>query len=305
MSSESWSQYWLQGHKTSFGKSFADTYEGVIKFEWQKLFKQLPAKATVLDLCTGNASLIRVAQQSVDNFYDLNFTGIDYAKICVEEDLLKQPNVKLLFDENIEKLPFDSAQFSVVISNYGIEYSCLDKSIQEAARVLKKGGKMEFVCHHTDSIIIQNSNKERLMLNELFKPSGAMDCLENLVCALSDKNIKQNNDNAETWRTQLNENLGLLAEKYGVIFYNGDFLSFLKFIMAPKREDKLKAMDSFKKEMSEYKTRLNEMVDAALTPSKLEIIHSTLSVNGVTITSEAPIVNEEGCVAYKIVGIKQ
>lgn len=52
-----WSNYWQQGHITSFGQSFSGNYTGVLKEVWQDIIVNLPDNFAVLDLATGNGAI--------------------------------------------------------------------------------------------------------------------------------------------------------------------------------------------------------------------------------------------------------
>ena len=84
-SSQHWTQYWEQGSTTSFGDTFKDGYDGVLEAEWREVFTALKPKDCVLDLCTGNASLIRMADKLLSHFNEINFTGVDYADVVKDD----------------------------------------------------------------------------------------------------------------------------------------------------------------------------------------------------------------------------
>jgi len=303
--SKPWSQYWSQGHKTSFGNTFNDCYEGIIKSEWRKVFMNMKPEDSVLDLCTGNASLIRLAKQESVCFSAISFTGVDYADVVVDQQFLNLANVKLLFNQNIEQLSFRDNTFDFVISNFGIEYSCLTKSLSEAARVLKDGGRIDFFCHHIESKIIQSSQTELLMLTDIYKNNGAIGCLKKLITSLEKKVGSTSADDSEHWRLKLNECLALLVDKFGATFHQGDFITFLKFVLKPTTKEKMNIFKIFNEEMIDYKMRLNEMVNAAITLSKIEDIMLTLTSLGFIDIVQAPILSEGECIAYKIEAIKK
>ena len=252
LTSNSWSQYWLEGHKTSFGESFIDCYDGIIKTEWDKVFKQLQSTMSVLDLCTGNASLLRLAKQSMSNFDQVLFTGVDYADIKIDDCFSTLENVKLQFNVNIEKLPFEAKSFDYVISNFGVEYSSLSESLKEVGRVLKVGGVIQFICHHTESNLIKSSQKELEFLNEIHTDNGAVFCLEKLVLALDEENKCSDALNSEYWRLALNKSLQKVADRHSLTLQQSDFLSFLKYILKPSVKEKLNMLDRFKKDMLSY-----------------------------------------------------
>ena len=137
-----WSQYWQQGNKTSFGDKHEHGYEGVLKKEWDSIFSKLKPGSSVIDLCTGNLSLIRMASQFDNSFAEINFTGVDYANIVTDDFVHNNDNVVFLTGVNIEKMDCEDKSFDHVISNFGIEYSNVERSIIEIARILKKNGSL-------------------------------------------------------------------------------------------------------------------------------------------------------------------
>ena len=260
---ESWSQYWAQGHKTSFGNSFSGCYEGKLKDKWLEILTGVTPQSEVLDLCTGNASIIRLAQQSITNFSEITYTGVDYADIAIENDVLSMKNINLLFKVDVTDLPLPANYYDLVTSNFGIEYSDFNKSLLEASRVLKPKGKFEFICHHIDSQLIKSSIKELELLNMIFEQSGAIDCLEGLIVELKRLDDGITDNEAELWRSRVNESLALLAEKFNSNFYSCDFLAFLKHVLKPTIKEKQQEFNFFKLELSGYRTRLHKMVEAA------------------------------------------
>jgi len=295
---EYWSQYWSQGHQTSFGACFPAGYEGIIRSHWQNIFSHIVDNSTVLDLCTGNASLIRLAKEGMNNFSSSHFTGVDYARVNIKDGFEKLSNVKLFFDTNIENLPLTSGSFDLIVSNFGIEYSNLATSIVEVSRLLKSSGRVEFICHYHQSIIVIPNNKELAMLNVMLNTDNAMDCLGNLINCITDKSL------AEKWRNKLNSRLSEINAVYFNELQQNDFLKFLKFVLNPNLQDKFKQFILFKEEMLGHQARLNTLSQAALSEDKLRKLSNSFSENGLILTQQDKIVNEEGIVAYKLTAIK-
>ena len=231
---EYWSQYWEQGHQTSFGNFFKAGYQGIIKSHWEKIFKSVVNASSVLDLCTGNASLLRLAEGVMNDFSSHSFTGVDYAKISVNDSFEELANVTLLFDTNIEYLPLPDESYDLIISNFGLEYSIFNQSLIEVSRLLKPEGRVEFICHHHDSIIVQANNKELAMLNVILSPGNALDCLFGLLESLASDKL-----DAESWRHKLNTQLTELNNTFVNEFQPSEFVRFLKFVLKPNVQDKL------------------------------------------------------------------
>ncbi|TPH19159.1 class I SAM-dependent methyltransferase [Litorilituus lipolyticus] len=306
-----WSQYWSQGHKTSFGSSFKGCYEGVLKQSWLKVFSTFNDGDKVLDLCTGNGSLPRLAYESMSNFSEINFSGVDYATVDSDDTFLKLSNVDFKFDCNIEELPFDSLQFDYVISNYGIEYSNLEKSLTEVSRVLKPLGKATFVCHVNSSRIFLENANELTLLTYLLKSDGLINCLDSLVTALDEKAVTQDTAaineismSAEQYRNELNKQLSDALDEFGIDFHQSDFVSFLKFLLNKNTENKKDKLALYKQEAVSHQVRLKALCKAALNyealPKTIDLFNSV----GLEIHNHEMISDESGIVAIQIWALK-
>ena len=294
-----WSQYWEQGHQTSFGTFFKTGYQGVIKSHWEQVFKSLTKTSSVLDLCTGNASLLRLASGVMSDFSSHYFTGVDYAKVSLNDSFEQLANVTLLFDTNIESLPLPEKSFDLIVSNFGVEYSNFNLSLMEASRLLKPEGRVEFLCHHHKSIIVLANNKELAMLNEMISSGNALDCLFGLL-----KSLAGNKRLAEHWRHKLNAQLTDLNSVFVKEFQQSDFLKFLRFVLKPSVEDKLDKFNLFKEDVLGHRNRLNTLNQAALNKLDIENLPDIFRKSGLLLNGYNEIKNNEGVVAYKLSGKK-
>lgn len=141
--SEHWSEYWKSGHLTSFGNEFSENYTGHLRSIWERIFNRLPDNFRLLDIATGNGALPLLAQ---DHFKKSDvkgaIKGIDFANInsqpLIEHHLNKNISIELIGNVRAESLPFSDSEFDMVISQFGIEYSDIEKSFYEVNRVLVK-----------------------------------------------------------------------------------------------------------------------------------------------------------------------
>ncbi len=297
-----WTQYWAQGYKTSFGDHYENSYDGIIKEKWMDVFTSLKDFSEVLDLCTGNASIIRLARDNLTNFDKISFTGIDYADIQVKDDLSSLKNINLLFNVDVENLPTKLSRYDLVTSNFGIEYSDINRSIIEVKRVLKLGGKFNFICHHIDSLIISESKCELNLLNKIFEKSQVLDSLESLILELKFKKDENRENHSELWRNRLNEGLAILANQFPSNFYGCDFLSFLKFVLNPKIKNKQEEFLLFKKELLGYKVRLEKMIHAALTKHSTSEFFKLSSKLGFDDIRIEELTDKNGIIAFRLSG---
>ena len=308
-----WNDYWSQGHKTSFGSAFTNCYEGVIKATWLQYFKTLKSNSKVLDLCTGNASLLRIAKSCLNEDNNIHFTGVDYADINTSDGFAKLSNINLMFNVNIEQLPFEADSFDYVISNFGIEYSNLNKSLAEASRVLIIGGKLELVCHCYDSTIINSNANELAMLNLMLSEGNVLDNLKALIKALviREKNKLQASaseqdsyqaacQSAEKFRHKLNDKIAIIDNSFTKALHESEFLAFLKYLLSKQCQDKETTLRAFKNSMQAHNSRLSAMINAALSMNQLTSVSELLKENGLSLLNIKDVVNEDGKIACQI-----
>ena len=308
-----WNDYWSQGHKTSFGSAFTNCYEGVIKATWLQYFKTLKSNSKVLDLCTGNASLLRIAKSCLNEDNNIHFTGVDYADINTSDGFAKLSNINLMFNVNIEQLPFEADSFDYVISNFGIEYSNLNKSLAEASRVLIIAVSYTLVCHCYDSTIINSNANELAMLNLMLSEGNVLDNLKALIKALviREKNKLQASaseqdsyqaacQSAEKFRHKLNDKIAIIDNSFTKALHESEFLAFLKYLLSKQCQDKETTLRAFKNSMQAHNSRLSAMINAALSMNQLTSVSELLKENGLSLLNIKDVVNEDGKIACQI-----
>ena len=112
--------------------------------------------------------IVAVDQADIDPAAFVSRHGEDYAAII------------FLRDSAVEALPFPKAAFNAVISQYGIEYSDLEHSVPEAARLVASGGRVRFVVHAADGGVAEHAQiviaEADLLLDEIDLPGAAARC---------------------------------------------------------------------------------------------------------------------------------
>jgi len=295
-----WTQYWQQGHKTSFGENLQNNYQGKLRQHWLDIFASLQPSQSVLDLCTGNATLIRLAKDLANNFESIHFTGVDYAKIEIDESFSNLENIKFLDSINVESLPFNKATFELVISNFGVEYSELDLTIPEISRVLKKGGRIELICHHEQSSLITESRQCVEMLAKIHQSDGVLMTLKKLVAEL-DKELP---NDREIFRNKLNEQLTELQDVDKKSLQDSDILMFLRHLFSKNSIDKTEDLRKFEEESLGYQARLKVMTEAALSNDDLTRIRSSSLSCGIELLFVKEIFDGSELLAYHISALK-
>lgn len=158
-----WSRYWHFDRVASCldGPRLAN-YSEAVAAGWRAFFQSLPKETNVLDICTGNGAIALIAAQvSRTSGKDFDVTGVDQAdidpKTYVTKDAEDLRTIEFLPNIAAERLPFPDRSFGAIVSQYGIEYSDLSKSVAEVTRTLAPGGCARFVLHAAEGVVRANS----------------------------------------------------------------------------------------------------------------------------------------------------
>ena len=158
---DAWDRFWSYDRLSSFGTGKgAGNYGEAIAGGWRAFFASLPAGARVLDIATGNGAIAVMAVEAGDK---LKVTGADLAAVRPAAFVSKSKHalsqIRFLADTPAEALPLDDGSFDAVTSQYGIEYSDMERSVLEAARVLAPGGRLRFACHAVEGSIAADTRR--------------------------------------------------------------------------------------------------------------------------------------------------
>ena len=162
-------------------------YDERIAGGWRTFFQALPERSRILDLCTGNGAIATIAAEAGAALgKDFSVTGVDLADI----DPLKfvprygEAARTISFKGKVDcaRLPFGDAAFDAVVSQYGIEYSDLERSLAEAVRVLAPGGKMRLGTHAAEGSVVAGAQRmiadADFLTNDARLYDVAANCLE-------------------------------------------------------------------------------------------------------------------------------
>ena len=309
LSRDEWSEFWKNDTLTTFLGTFGRNYDGEIKAYWDNCFSKLPNNAKIIDLATGNGALALLAMQySKAHANDFSVTGIDFANInpnqipslSTDEKKLIE-SIEFLSNSNIEQTNLAEKSYDCAISQYGIEYSNLEKTIPELKRILKPNALFSVIVHHTDSKIIKQSRESLQQIDICCKDSN----LEALLLEII-KNFSKANSQAEFAELIQSEKLKKLRSDYNLAireiaskaeaFENKwvtDFVlsSFSKILgLAPdiSLTEKLKNIESIHTELEIYTKRTEDLLAAALNEEHFTLFEELLLTNGFKNIQTAP-----------------
>ncbi len=154
-----WQEYWTTPIPGSSGVS-AQAAAADTRPVWEDWFAGLADGTTVIDLCTGGGALPRLAQAIASSQGKrLYMTGVDYA-LTAGSGNPDLADTCIMGSVNIEAMPFSDASFDAAVSQYGIEYADHERSLRELARIVRPGGCVRLLMHHSESAITQQAQRQ-------------------------------------------------------------------------------------------------------------------------------------------------
>lgn len=183
-----WDRYWQADRIASCFDVIGCNYDEALLRDWRGFFLALDDGARVLDLCTGNGAIALVAAEiSAGDAKGLHIDAVDRAAI----DPIRYVSRKKEYLNRIafhgktsaEALPFADGTFDAATSQYGVEYTSLQKTLAEASRVLTRGGRIRLVLHAAEGHVVQRSGDEIGDCRHLALKSGLFKAAEKAIRA--------------------------------------------------------------------------------------------------------------------------
>lgn len=173
-----WSRFWATGVLHSCATSYRDNYAGPVGEFWQRAFAALVPGDSVLDIATGNGALPRLLLGTRPET-SIECDAVDLAQIAPAwldaTEPAQRRRVRLHGGVVAESLPFRDGTFSLIVSQYGIEYTDLSRSVPEMLRVLAPAGRIRIVAHHAESRPVQLAHEEIGHIDWLSSANGLLD----------------------------------------------------------------------------------------------------------------------------------
>ncbi len=284
MSSNYWSQYWQEGRLSSFGDEPNGNYQGPTKDVWLEFFANIKADDLVLDIATGNGALIALALEAGLGDEKTKFVGVDYAKLKIQNVVLTDnPSVTFYDQTRAEQLPLEESSTSLVVSQYGLEYTDIAKTVAELRRVVRPGGRFQFICHTSDSMVLKINRDILRAARIISEPGGILETARKLV-GLLDKTNNKGTPGTEKLRNKLNGLIGKQLDINERAFHSTNFPDFLSRLFGKSRPANRKDMvDQFAEENRGLIERLEDLQHAALSEQRLEALQAHLRNNHFTI----------------------
>jgi SAM-dependent methyltransferase len=175
-----WDQYWRDGRLASCGGEGGATYQVVIAEGWRRFFATVSEGSRILDVCSGNGAVARLAAEvaSTRNIR-VHIDAADAADLHPTGAGPGSGMIRYSPRTPAEHLPFADASFDVIVGQYAIEYTDLERTLAELHRVSRHRVKLRFVTHASDSIVVQGArvqlaDVQRLVQTGIFETAEAL-----------------------------------------------------------------------------------------------------------------------------------
>ena len=257
---------------------------------WREKFVELHDGARILDIAAGNGAIATIAAE-VGAEYGKHFSiaATDLAHVHAEligEDKTREARKAIEFHSGIpcEEQPFEDDAFDMVTSQFGFEYSDIDKTLVEVRRVLTPGGRFVAISHHAESMLIEAAAVEldiyRFGMDELDLIGTSkryFEALGELTGARTQ--LKRAMRNAAPQSAELNEKMNRFRKRYPEDEQARFFVGTISYIAKTARstgfEERLKAHDAIRSDFEMHRARLRDMVEAALDQEDIDSLSLT------------------------------
>lgn len=307
---EAWGNFWQKGHSTTFGEYYADGYtNGYISDWWKEILSSHASdEIRILEVGCGNASLLPT---TLDLGIKGNYSGVDAADVKLSSAVKKRLNeniaVLLTGNTKIEDYQPDN-KFDVIASVYGVEYSDLSLSLQLIKNMLLPGGQVNFLMHHSGSVITQMSQKAlgefdfelmKSVINNLEIINSELNKLHGKLPKLQKSKV------AETARENVNTALGSIMNKPAssrnpiLVDFSVATLGFFKIIQQSK-SDRKDYLDSILPDFHSSKERFSQMANVARDEQEIKTFEKNMVDAGFSEVIIESMDKDEKPVAWKI-----
>lgn len=290
-----WNIYWHADNVDSCVASASKPDAEAIGQLWRDFAVNQPSAASVLDLATGNGTVPLALLQGKAS---LQITGVDKAdidplKFLSSPGLLAE--VKFVGGIDICSLPFEADSFDALTSQFGIEYAPLEAAIASAVAVLKSGGKLNFLMHHTDSEIVAPARLKIREMAGLLHYGGLIYCLDAFL-----KGEQQMDELEAAGKQHLDSGAGRSPKISGQIFEGVE-----RVIQSLQQGDRRAAEELAMVMATRLRAdhdRLAQLADAALSESQMQQVSNLLEEANVVVGQLQPLVIHESSKDKALIG---
>ncbi|ARN76135.1 class I SAM-dependent methyltransferase [Oceanicoccus sagamiensis] len=297
-----WTSYWQESAAiNSFGP---DNYNEEIASFWQH---QLSGKnySKLLDLACGNGAISWLANDIINTENPTTeITGVDFSNITPFSSLKRKPEdyplLNFIGNTDIEALPFEDNSYDAAISQYGIEYSNLDKTIAELSRVLKHKSSLYLLIHTHQSDIVKQSTKSLQQYETILKQLKIHEDFQSLHTIIGAETNMQKVRNNPAFSLQskviesklmpINQIIKSNNNPPALIAYKQQLISrFSDQAISQGPAGRKESIEAARRTFSDYIKRINDLKKIALSDQAINKLIESLNGQGFSIENQQPL----------------
>jgi SAM-dependent methyltransferase len=252
---------------------------------WREKFIDLADGSHVLDIATGNGAIaVLAAEVARDTGKKLVISATDLAAINKDvsgddDAVALRASVNFRSHTPCEKQPFQDNSISLVTSQFGFEYSDITRTIREARRILKPGGRFIAISHHADSSLIKAAAIELKVYAHALGELDVFGALRELFDALgtldgTPETLKKASENAKPYSQKVNEVMNQFRSRYPTEECAEEIVGTVGHLAqgagAVGHKERLAAVDLASDDFRCAEARLRDMVTAALDQEQVD-----------------------------------
>lgn len=318
-----WSRYWQYDRVAScMDGAGLRNYGEEVAAGWRAFFEKLPPRSVVLDLCTGNGAIaLLAAEVSRKTEKDLVVIGVDRAEIDPKRHVTKfredLERIEFTANVSVEELPFSSGSASAIVSQYGIEYSDLDRSLAEVGRVLSPAGTIRFVLHAADGSIAGEAARcaqdAEFLLEHVDLPGAAAKCLQHVLSFERGPAVHPSQKKAAEESVRLFQDALDAAARYINSASEVEMIRSTASVLADTFSKRayfdlrqlIEKVDEVRSEIIAHRDRSSALLAAAVKKDELQIIAHKLEAAGVPQVDCSPLMKKDRLIGYVLEGSRR
>ena len=149
----------------SCGGEQGQNYQPFIVAGWRKFFSLQSEDTCIVDACSGNGAIACIAAEiSIEAKLAFQIHAFDAANITPsrlyrEKDTQVQ-RIHYRPQVTAESTHYPDRKFDVIVGQYAIEYTELDKTLPELKRISKPDCSLRFILHAQESIVVASAQQQ-------------------------------------------------------------------------------------------------------------------------------------------------
>ena len=243
-------------------------------------------------------------------------TAVDQADIdplaYVTRNRDEMAAIRFVGRTDVEALPFPDGSFDVAISQYGLEYSDLSRSVREMARVLAPGGRARLVVHAAEGIVAANAKAAiadaDVLLNGIDLLGASRRCFEAVAVVERGDGSPAAQEHAqaayEAFHQALVSTRDYLPSAFDKVMVQNSGGVMLDAFQARHQvgyDAVFAKVDTVESEIFAHRGRIQALIDSALDEAGVEVLARQLRDAGAIDATHERLENDQGLIGHVII----